>query len=271
MRKLHFLSGFPRAGSTLLAAILNQNPAFTAGMASPVARVYQGLEATMSQLNEAAVFIDDDYREAMLRAAFTARYSKHEGVAFDNHRMWLARLPALSLLFPDSKVIACVRDVAWIIDSFERLKHTNPLQTSAIHGHDTGGTVFDRALNLQGGRGVVGFSLNALREAMAGEHADRILLVEYDDLCADPAGTLETIYAFIDEPLFEHDFNNVQYSASEFDNRLGDKGMHDIGGKVEVRKRKTILPPGIFASYANDQFWRQSKPKSASIHPMVKQ
>jgi hypothetical protein len=33
----HFISGLPRAGSTLTAAILRQNPRFHAGMSSPVA------------------------------------------------------------------------------------------------------------------------------------------------------------------------------------------------------------------------------------------
>ena len=35
-RKFHFISGMPRSGSTLLAAILNQNPRFRAGMTSPL-------------------------------------------------------------------------------------------------------------------------------------------------------------------------------------------------------------------------------------------
>lgn len=36
MRHLHFLSGLPRSGSTLLADILAQNPAVHAGMSSPL-------------------------------------------------------------------------------------------------------------------------------------------------------------------------------------------------------------------------------------------
>jgi len=35
--RLHFISGLPRSGSTLLSAILRQNPRFYAGMTSPVA------------------------------------------------------------------------------------------------------------------------------------------------------------------------------------------------------------------------------------------
>jgi hypothetical protein len=44
-RVFHFISGLPRAGSTLTAAILRQNPRFHAGMSSPVASLFDHLIA----------------------------------------------------------------------------------------------------------------------------------------------------------------------------------------------------------------------------------
>ena len=43
MSKYHFISGLPRSGSTLLAAILRQNPRFHAGMTSPVGSLFSGM------------------------------------------------------------------------------------------------------------------------------------------------------------------------------------------------------------------------------------
>jgi len=63
---IHFISGLPRSGSTLLAGILRQNPRFHAGMTSPVGSMYMALETAMSRRNEAAVFIDDAQRRAVL-------------------------------------------------------------------------------------------------------------------------------------------------------------------------------------------------------------
>lgn len=37
---IHFISGLPRAGSTLLAALLRQNPALHAGITSPVGSLF---------------------------------------------------------------------------------------------------------------------------------------------------------------------------------------------------------------------------------------
>ena len=47
-RSWHFISGLPRAGSTLTAAILRQNPRFHAGMSSPVASLFDGVIGQVS-------------------------------------------------------------------------------------------------------------------------------------------------------------------------------------------------------------------------------
>lgn len=253
---LHFISGLPRSGSTLLAAILKQNPRFTAGMSSPVARSYRALEASMSREDSEAFYVTDKQRRDVLKGLFANFYEGHTGTIFDTNRMWAARLPALAKLFPDAKVICCVRDLAWILDSFERLHARNPFEVSKIYNFDTTGTVYSRVGRLSAGDGTVGYALNALREALAGEFSDRVLLVEYDDLCRNPVKELGRIYKFIGETQFAHDFKNIQYSASEFDRSISAPGLHDVSGPVEVRKRKSVLPPDIFARYTHDQFWR---------------
>ena len=67
---IHFISGLPRAGSTLLAALLRQNPRFSAGMSSPVGSLFSAMLRETSQRGEAAVFIDDSLRQRMLRGLF---------------------------------------------------------------------------------------------------------------------------------------------------------------------------------------------------------
>src|ERR1700685_2110174 len=46
--KIHFISGLPRSGSTLLAAILRQNPAFRASMSTPLSAMFTGLLQRMN-------------------------------------------------------------------------------------------------------------------------------------------------------------------------------------------------------------------------------
>src|SRR5487761_1457359 len=109
---IHFISGLPRSGSTLLAAILRQNPRFHAGMTSPVGAMYTALEAAMSRRNEAAVFIEDMQRRDVLKGVFDNYYRaiQREKLVFDTNRVWCAKLPGLTQLFPDARIVCCVRD-----------------------------------------------------------------------------------------------------------------------------------------------------------------
>lgn len=52
-----------------------------------------------------------------------------------------------------------------------------------------------------------------------------------------------------------HDFDNVEYSADEFDTRMGTPDLHTVRRKVEWVERRSVLPPDLFARFANDAFW----------------
>ena len=68
-RKFHFISGLPRSGSTLLAAILNQNPRFRAGMTSPLADIMGVVMAETSSKNDFSFDVSDDQRDVTHRLA----------------------------------------------------------------------------------------------------------------------------------------------------------------------------------------------------------
>jgi sulfotransferase len=106
-----------------------------------------------------------------------------------------------------------------------------------------------------------GFALNALREPVYGQQADRLLLVRYESLIANPIGTLAAIYGFIGEDIYPHDPKHIEpcYDMIEFDLRLGTPGLRDLGRSVEARERPTILPPDLFARYQLDAFWEDLK------------
>lgn len=258
---IHFISGLPRAGSTLLAGILRQNPRVHATMTSPVGALFTTLLKHMSQHNEAALFIDDAQRQAVLAGLFESYYRdiQAEKLVFDTNRLWCSKMPTLAALFPDAKVIACVRDTGWVVDSVEKLIRQNKFEPSKIFNFEPGGTVYSRVEGLVGGSGMVGFAYNALKEAFYGEHADRLMLLTYDTLTRHPARAMEAVYDFIGEPAFDHDFDHVDYAEEEFDARLGTPGLHRVGAKVRYVERETILPPDVFRRFENDSFWAHAE------------
>jgi sulfotransferase len=255
--RIHFISGLPRSGSTLLSAILRQNPRCHAMMTSPVGHIYVAMLGAISRKNEAAVFISEEQKRELLRGVFRNYYHSVEAtkVIFDTNRLWCTKLPGLVEHFPQSKVICCVRSVSWIMDSIERLIRRNAYELSGIFGYDAGGTVYTRVNRLAATDGMVGFALDALREAFYSEHANRLMLVTYQALAREPHSTMAQIYDFIGEERFEHDFNNVEYDAHEFDLPIGTPGLHTVRRKVEFVERPTILPPELFARFENDAFW----------------
>jgi len=263
----HFISGLPRSGSTLLSAILRQNPRFHAGISSPVAGLASGVLNLVSAGSEFATLVDQQQRRALLRGLFDAYYGAlDQEVIFDTNRVWCGRLPLLRDLFPDAKLIACVRNVAWVMDSIERLYRANPYDNTRLFNAIGGrSTVYTRLEGLIQHDQMVGSAWAALREAYYGEQAGSMLLVDYDLLSRAPQQVIPLIYDFIGEPGFEHDFEHIDYDAVDFDLQLGVPGLHRVRAKVEFQARRTLLPPDLFDKYAQLSFWGDRNGSRANV------
>ena len=265
--KAHFISGLPRSGSTLLAALLRQNPRFHAAMTSPVGGLVERMLEAMSEDNEFSVFISSEQKRALIMSIFSAYYhpQAEKEVIFDTNRLWCSKLPLILELFPEAKVICCVRNIAWIMDSIELLIRRNAFDISRLFNNPAErATVYSRTEALSQGSRLVGYAYNALKEAFYSEQSGAILLVDYDLLTIKPAKTMSLIYQFLGEEPFEHDFENVQYQEPEFDNKLQTKGLHQVRSQVEFKPRKTILPPDLFERFDGLSFWTDSTNSRAS-------
>ncbi|NRA56115.1 MAG: sulfotransferase [Gammaproteobacteria bacterium] len=268
MQQFHFISGLPRSGSTLLAGILRQNPDFYAAMSSPVASLVNGCLEQIGASGEFFTFFDQDKRKNICHALFNAYYQDKDDYAtiFDTNRIWTARLHQLAELYPDFKMICCVRNPAWVMDSFERIYRKNPFEYSRMFNPQTRQTVYSRCDSLINGAGIVGSAWTALKEAYYGDFSDRLLLIDYDLLAQHPQRTLQLLYQFIDAPLYDgHDFDNVLYEENEFDQTLGIKGLHSVKRKVAFKPRRSILPPDLFQKYSEMVFWQDSSGTAASV------
>jgi sulfotransferase len=264
-KKIHFISGLPRSGSTLTAALLRQNPAIHAAMSTPVAGLIEGIISQVSAGSEFGPMVSKQQRHKLLTGIFDSFYGDHEKeIIFDTSRSWTAKLPLALELFPDAKFLCLVRDVSWIVDSMERQYRNNPFENTRVFGNpQQRATVYSRTEAMTDPNGLVGYAWNALREACYSEHADRLMLVDYDLLAARPEEVMKLIYDFFELPSFEHNFTDVEYDAPEFDSQLGMDGLHRVHKKVAPRTRETILPPDVFRKYDNMAFWRTLKQSKA--------
>lgn len=257
---IHFISGLPRSGSTLLAALLRQNPRLHANITSPVGSLILAALHEMSDAHEGAVFVDEERRKAVLRGVFQGYYYDIHAAktVFDTNRLWSCKLPTLRKLYPQAKMICCVRHMPWVYDSIERLIRRNALLPSKLFGFEASGTVYDRFEALNRSNGLIGFAWTGLRQAFYSDDAENLLLVTFETLTQDPARAFDAIYRFVDLPPFKHDFDNIEFDVGEFDRRLGTPGLHSVKKKVEPEPRSTILPPDLFHRVAADTFWKDS-------------
>lgn len=266
----HFISGLPRSGSTLLSAILKQNPRFTAGISDPLqmyanaviqqTHIGAGLESTVS-INK---------RKELIYGLFDSFYSDATDVCFNTNRGWSSDTALLADLFPNFKMIVCLRDVPWILDSFEQLNNKNPYTIKPLYHHQQLGSVYERTHMLMGNipnfAGYVAGPLSSVRQSMFSNERNHICYVEYDALVKNPAGTMKLIYDFLGETFFEHDFNNVEDSYDEFDAQAQIEGLHKVRKKVEFRTRPSILPNDLWQQYSDSSFWKQNFPQKAQLN-----
>jgi sulfotransferase len=261
--KIHFVAGLPRCGKTMLSAILRQNPRFYHfGMESPVCDLVMAMERQTSRAIALTMSLDAEVNHRLRMAPFAAVYGHRDAVCWDTNRFWTAKLPLLVELFPNVKVVCCVRSVAWIMDSFERLFRSSAAkELSGLYDFQPSTTVFSRCSKLAASDGVVGRALDALRDAYYGEHASHLLLVDYVDLTSDPRLTIKRIYDFVDEPVFVHNFESLTSDNDAFDLAIGSPNLHKVRPQVARVPRQTVLPPMLFERFANDDFWTYPKPE----------
>ena len=253
----HFISGLPRSGSTLLAALLRQNPAFHASFMSPIGSSVLALRAPMSPPSETGLLWTPLQRSRVIEGLFEAYYEKVlDRVIFDSNRRWTLDASLLAAIFPECRIICMVRDVPSVVNSFEHLFARNPGIVSSIIGErDT--NVYQRSEILMDVTGVVGFAYQAYKQAMFGPEKGRLLTVEYSYLVAEPQKTLDWLHDHIRIPRFEYNFRAVEKlpGATEFDKGIGCEGLHDVKSEVVVQMKKSVLPPDLVARLP-PPFWR---------------
>jgi sulfotransferase len=257
MQQYYFISGLPRSGSTLLSAILKQNPKFTASISNPLHDYVRNIITTTHAGVGMESAVPMEKRKELIKGLFRTFYQDGNDVCFNTNRAWTAQTSLIQDLFPYTKIIVCIRDVPWILDSFEQLNAKNPYTIKALYHHQDLGTVYHRANNLMDANsGYVAGPLTCLKQGLFSNEKNMLCVVDYDALAKNPKTTMQTIYEFLGQPWFEHDFNNVEDSYDEFDEQTNIKGLHTVRRAVEYRQRKPIIPADLWQQNVAQSFWK---------------
>lgn len=252
----------------MLSAILRQNPGYHASMTSAVGSLFSGVISQLSAGSEYAPLVSREQKRQLLKGLFNNYYydKQDKDIVFDTNRLWSARIPALLDLYPNTKILCTVRNVAWVLDSFESKFQQDPFENTRLYNNEQErNTVYSRAEALIGKHRQVGFPWAALRDAYYSKHADAMLLIDYEMLTRSPDRVMKLVYEFLGEAPFEHDFDHIDYDEPQFDDALGIVGLHKVQPKVEFKPRATVLPHDLFDKYAQMSFWLDQSHSKANV------
>jgi sulfotransferase len=220
-KKIHFVSGLPRACSTLLCNLLAQNPEVHATPTSPLHEI--GYIARKVFQTEEAKAIGGDNMEKMyydyVRGGCSSAFDSltDRPVVADKCRSYIGHLDQLFKVWPDAKVLVPVRDIRGIVCSMEKKhqQHPSPFVGFEEQNPQSFTTVEKRA---QGWLSTppVGIAIERLHEAHK-RFGDKLMYVHAEELTKNPKETKKAVWDYLGEEFDGHDFNNVQQYTKEVD------------------------------------------------------
>lgn len=261
----YFLSGLPRSGSSMLSAILNQNPRFYCGPSSPVPSLILDIEKNFDKNELHKAYIKEHFQKDLIKSVLTNYYAHDEyPVIIDKNRSWTHRLEYLKKYFDieKPKVVCTVRDLTEILASFIAMIHRSD-QVSFIDKELSNRRVpvsdFSRC-QLIASDGPLGRAYTGLQTAFNNGFGEYIHLVEYKDLVADPENTMKGIYSFLEEEYYDHDFKNVKNAHREDDGSVyGLPDMHEVRREIKntAKRPEDVLPAQVIKDVTGLEFWRK--------------
>ena len=261
----YFMGGMARSGSTLLCAILQQNPKLYVSEQSPVCdltyklnllfdnnQFYQGCPNEQRRINTLKGLIDNYYQDVQ------------QEIVIDKFRSWGTpyNFSMIESLYTDkAKIICPVRDVIECVASLLVLikKHKNKKSFIDIRLESKGLDITDenRCEEIINGDGGLMHNLFAMEHSKY--EPNHYHFVEYNDLVNDPSKVMKNLYEFLEIDHYEHNFKYINFTSQSRDSDYyGIPDLHKVRKKISKKSvnPSDILPNSIIDKYSGMEFWR---------------
>ena len=256
-----FLAGLPRTGSTLLGAILNQNPQIYVSSTSPLLDLVVGIDHVFKISNQYNINPKEHFKSKLIDTFHEKWYDDIDyPFIIDKSRGWTHHMSFAKHISNNLKIICPVRDILEILSSF-------------ILINNEGKSIFDKELIkknisltndnrcdllMKKGNGIVEQSLYGIAQCFLNGDDKYLHFVEYNDLVSDTKSTIDKIYDFLEIDKYDHDFENIVNKIEENDNLLGIPNLHEVRKTISKKKNNPfeILSTKMIEKYSNLEFWR---------------
>jgi sulfotransferase len=260
----HFMAGLPRSGSTVLSAILNQNPDVYASPQTDLLSMLYELESRIPNYESyRAKLLHNNFASVLYGMADNFYSPIDKPVVIDKNRGWGTpyNWDNLSLYVnQDGKVIITMRPILEVLASFIRVaEKTNKAIASmpylnnnlwVSHYRDVSDAQVDNIMSANSEMDRAILSIANLTK----NHKDKVYVVWFDDLLDKPQATMNGIYDFLGLDRYDHNFKNIKAVDNHDDLAgYGMLGLHDVNKKL-VRPQtdyNQVLSKYVIEKYGN--------------------
>jgi len=256
-RKLFFLVAQPRSGNTLFASLMNQNKDIAATANSVTLEIMKDLHL-LKKTDVFENYPDHKSLDNVLDSVYD-NYYKHwpQRIIIDRGPVMLkGNLELMQKHFKHSfKCIVLLRDLMDVLASYMQWYTKNPDAFPNRYNLNTDEEKLKMIMNKDG---AVAKDLEAIKNSY--NYQDMCHYVKYDDMVTNPEQEFRKIYEFMDEPYFNHRFNNldqVNVNGLSYDDKIVGSNMHKLfDGPVRKVYNPYIerIPESIRKAYEHIKF-----------------
>lgn len=258
-KKIFFMSGLPRSGSTVLCNILQQHPDVFTVPTDPICSVIRDILINVYDSNIGTAFDFDVFDKGLhnfIVDGLNGYYSSltDKPVILSKNRQWYS----LSHLFPQAKYIATVRNLFDVASSILRQQDNN---RSIVTPIADGLTFVPNAGLMESLKHAIineaSFQLAVPSLLTIGKkHPGKVKWVRYEDMVSNGSKILNDLEHFMGISHHEYDFNNIQQQALyEHDAVYSGESSHTTQSRLQnySTSKKPVMPDNFRDVLANHE------------------
>lgn len=279
MKKIVYLAGLPRSGSTLLANVLAMHSDIESTPSSPLCHIVQNMRRQWSDDAFLLAQLDHDFdriHKRLKRSTWSFMQSWFEdckgSVAIDKNRAWIFNLELLRELDPDFKIIITLRDLKDVYASIEN-RHSKTLFLD-FPDHMEHNIIDQRANAIFSDGGIVGSILAGIKNvADIPDIIKHIYYWRYEDFLKNPQNVITHMFDYLDVRQVKIDYANIVQSTWESDSHYRMKYPHRVYGSIikQSEQNRTRISPRILSEIESRYSWYydQFYPDAKKVAPFV--
>ncbi|MDD2365604.1 MAG: sulfotransferase [Desulfuromonadaceae bacterium] len=251
-KQMVYVTGLPRAGSTLLCQLLGvHSQIYSIVHSSPLANLLEQLRHGISDSPFQLAQLDVDFDLAYGRIVNAFRgfingwvQETDLPVVVDKNRSWLGMVQTVQQLDPGFRMLVCVRDPIQILGSIEA-QHQKTLLLD-FPDHMAPNSAWFRGDALFSNSGVVGGPLRAIENFQDITDScgikERVFFVVFERLVSNPVEEMSRIFKWLGMPDCYIDPCNLPVKPHESDSYYRYKYRHETRSKIILPSHHRISP-----------------------------